>query len=197
MPWGISTTAVTALLIPYLLRKHGVPVDRIAEVVALGSIPLMCSFIAAPIVDLGLSRRAWVVLSAGLAGLLAWAAIVWSYGALPWLTAVLFAGAVAQTLVNSSNGGLMSGIHPAVRGRAAGFYQGSTLGSGALGGGGLIWLADRVTLPWLGSLAAVLIVGPALAALWIHEVPSPQSALSSKFSALFHDLRDVLSSRRT
>ncbi len=197
IPWGISTSGVTSLLVPYILRKHGVSVDRIAEVVAVGSMPLMCSFFAAPIVDLGLPRKIWVVLAACISGFLAWAGIVMSSGPLPALTAILFTATVAQTLINSANGGLLAAVNPAVRGRAAGFYTAGNLGAGALGGGGLIWLADHVSLFELALLTALFIIGPALAAFWIQELPHPTQPIRSQFRALFDDFKDVLSSRRT
>jgi PAT family beta-lactamase induction signal transducer AmpG len=197
IPWGISYSGLVGLLVPYLLRKNGVSVDRIAEAVSIASLPLICSFFVAPIVDLGLPRRIWVLVAAAITGLLAWVAIVLSSGSLPFLTLVLFIGMVAITLLNSANGGLMSGVRPEIRGRAGGFYQAGNLGGGALGGGGLIWLADRVSLPWLAFLTALFIIGPALATLWIEEAPRPKLAIGAKFSELFHDVKDVLSSSRT
>jgi MFS transporter, PAT family, beta-lactamase induction signal transducer AmpG len=197
IPWGISYSGLVGLLVPYLLRKNGVSVDRIAEAVSVASLPLTCSFLVAPIVDVGLPRRIWVLLAAAVSGLLAWVAIHLSSGSLPLLTLVLFIGTVAITLLNSANGGLMSGVRPEMRGRAGGFYQAGNLGAGALGGGGLIWLADRVSLGWLAFLTALFITGPALATLWIKEAPPPKAAIGAQFSALFHDVKDVLSSGRT
>src|ERR1700679_3045569 len=90
IPWGISYSGLVGLLVPYLLRKHGVSVDRIAEAVSVAALPLMCSFLVAPIVDLGLPRRIWALLAAAVTALLAWAAIILSTGSLPFLTLVLF-----------------------------------------------------------------------------------------------------------
>src|SRR5262245_23786176 len=75
---GATSTGVVGLLIPYLLREHGVPVDHIAEVVAVAGIPLMWSFVAAPLVDLGQPRRIWVMFSAAASGLSAATAIILS-----------------------------------------------------------------------------------------------------------------------
>jgi MFS family permease len=157
----------------------------------------MWSFVAAPVVDLGPPRRVWFMFSAAASGLAAATAIILSTGSLPLLTFLLFTTHLAITLLNSANGGLMSAVPPEVRGRVAGFYQAGNQGAGALVGGGLIWLADRVTLPWLALLTALFIIGPALAAVGIDEAPHPKLAIGAQFSALLHDLRDVLSSRRT
>jgi PAT family beta-lactamase induction signal transducer AmpG len=197
MPSGIAYWGLAALLVPYLLRKHGVHVDRIAGVVAVASIPNMWSFVAAPIVDLGLPRRVWLMLCAAITSLLSLAAVLMSAGSLPWLTVVLFMGTVAQALASSAKGGLMTSVRPIYRGRAAGFAEAGNIGAGAIGGGCMIWLADRASLPWLALSTALAIFLPALAALWIHEVPQPKLALGPAFSALFHDVKDVLSSSRT
>jgi PAT family beta-lactamase induction signal transducer AmpG len=193
----MASSGVVGLLVPYLLRSHGVTVDRIAEVIAVASIPFMCSFLFAPVVDLGFPRRTWVLLSAVITGLVASAAIVLSTGSLPLLTSLLFVTNVAITLLNSANGGLMSEVRPEVRGRAGGFYQAGNFGGGALGGGGLIWLAGRASLPGLAAVTALFIMGPALTALWIHEAPSLKLSIGTQFSALLYDVKDVLSARRT
>src|ERR1700678_3056393 len=99
IPWGVAYSGLVGLLVPYLLRKHGVSVDRIAEAVSVASLPLMCSFFVAPIVDVGLPRRIWVLLAAGVTGLLAAAAIMLSSGSLPFLTLVLFISTVSLTLL--------------------------------------------------------------------------------------------------
>jgi MFS family permease len=195
--WGTTSTGVVGLLIPYLLRKHGVSLDHIAEVIAIAGIPLMWSVVAAPVVDLGLPRRIWVMFSAAASGLMAAAAIVFSTGSLPFLTFLLFITHATITLLNSANGGLMSAVPTELRGRVGGSYQAGNQGAGALAGGGLIWLAHRVALPWLALLTPLFIIGPALAAFWIHETPHTKLAVRVQFSALLRDLRDVLSARRT
>ena len=58
------TTSVTVLMMPFLLRKYGVSVDQIAEVVVVASLPSIWSFLWSPLADVGLRRRSWVVLSA-------------------------------------------------------------------------------------------------------------------------------------
>jgi hypothetical protein len=61
-PIGVFYWGVSALLVPYLLRRHGVPVDPIAAVVAIASIPNVWSFLTSPVIDLGLRRRTWLAL---------------------------------------------------------------------------------------------------------------------------------------
>jgi MFS family permease len=63
----------------------------------------------------------------------------------------------------------------ASRGRAAGWSQAGILSAGVVAGGLTIWISDRVPRPALGLIMGLLIVGPALAALLVHE-PNPVHA---------------------
>jgi PAT family beta-lactamase induction signal transducer AmpG len=190
--WGFS-----ALLIPYLLRKHGVPVDRIAEVAATASIPWVWFFFWCPVVDLGLRRRTWVLLSSGLASLCGLTVVLESAGSLTLVTSFLFAGNVALTLGYAAIGALMSALSPELRGRASGWAQAGNVGAGSLAGGAAVWLADAAKLPLLAVICAGVIFAPALAGLFIVETPHAPLALGSSFSALVGDIRDLLWSWRT
>ena len=55
--------AIIVILMPYVLRQQGVAVDRIAEIVAVASIPNVWYFLYSPVVDLGLRRRTWILLA--------------------------------------------------------------------------------------------------------------------------------------
>src|SRR5258708_21314188 len=159
--------------------------------------PDVCYFLYSPVVDLGLRRRSWILLSATCAGLLAALAVVSSAGALGILTALLFASGTIGSLISSANGALLSFLDPSVRGRASGWYQAGNLGGGTIGGGLAIWLADRVNLPGLAVGVIVLIVLPATAALLVREPAPHRRALIPVFQDLFDDLRELLLSRRT
>src|SRR5580658_11026579 len=58
MAYG-GVNAITTLLIPFLLRRRGVPVNQIADVVAVSYIPNAWYFLWSPVVDLGMLRRTW------------------------------------------------------------------------------------------------------------------------------------------
>lgn len=188
---------LSALLIPYLLRRHGVAVDRIAGVSAIASIPFLWYFVWSPVVDLGLRRRTWILLSAGLASLCGLAAILESTGSLTLLTSFLFAGNVASTLASSATGALLSTVHPSVRGRASGWFQAGNIGAGSLAGGAAIWLAGAASVPLLAMICSGAIFIPALAALLVVETALPRLTAGPLFSALFRDVWDVLWSWRT
>jgi MFS transporter, PAT family, beta-lactamase induction signal transducer AmpG len=196
IPNGLAN-AIIVLLMPYVLRKQGVAVDRIAEIVAVASIPNVWYFLYSPVVDLGLRRRTWIMLSASTAALFAALAVLASTGSLGILTVLLFTSGMTGSLISSANGALLSFLDPHVRGRASGWYQAGNLGGGTIGGGMAIWLADRVNLPGLALSVIVLIVLPASAALLIREPLPHRRGVIPVFRDLFSDLRDVLWSRRT
>jgi MFS transporter, PAT family, beta-lactamase induction signal transducer AmpG len=195
-PVGIYYWGISALLIPYLLRKHGVPVDRIAGVAAVATIPWVWFFLWSPVVDLGLRRRAWILLGSGLASLCGLAAILESTGSLTLVTSFLFAGNMSVTLGYAAIGALLSTVPPEVRGQASG-WQASNVGTGSLAGGAAIWLAGATSLPLLAVICAGAIFAPALAALLVVESPHPRLAVAPLFAALFQDVRDVVWSWRT
>jgi MFS family permease len=196
-PGGIFYWGISALLVPYLLRAHGVSVDRIAGVAAVATLPNLWSFLTSPIIDLGLRRRTWILLFAALTALCGWLAITGIAGSLAWLTVFLFAGNIAQCMIGNAVGALMSTVEPSVRGRAGGWYQAGNIGGGSLVGGALIGLAGHIPLSLLALVAALATFGPALVVLFIHETPLPHLAPKPLFAALFHDVWDVLRARRT
>jgi MFS family permease len=191
IPYGTFNAVITVLM-PFLLRKHGVPVDKIAEVVAVAAIPNFWYFLWSPVVDIGFLRRTWVLMAAGVSALCAWIAIVWVTASLPQLTALLFAGNIVSMLLSSSCGAVLTTIHPTARGRASGWYNAGNLGGGALGAGVAIWLAGFTPLFGLAFASAAMVFLPALAALAIFEEPSPRLAPSRLFGALGRDVWQLL-----
>ncbi len=196
MPNGLAN-AIIVILMPFVLRQHGIPVDRIASVVAIASIPNVWYFLYSPVVDMGLRRRTWILLAAACAGVCSALAILLIPLSLAGVTAMLFVAGAVGSLISSANGALLTFLQPAVRGRASGWYQAGNLGGGTLGGGLAIWLAGRVSLPLLALSSIAIIVLPAAAALLVHELAPQRRALGPLFRDLFRDLKDVLVSRRT
>ena len=186
---------------PFVLRKHGIPVDRIAEVVAIAALPSVWYFFYSPVVDLGLRRRTWVMMSAVSAGLFCASATLLAGGSLPLLTILLFLASAAGGLASTANGTLLSTLLPNVRGRASGWYQAGNLGGGAIGGGVAIWLAGVATLPVLSLGVFLLVAGPVVAALLIEEEPRPPKrdhpvSIPALFGPLLRDVRAVFWSPR-
>ena len=196
VPYG-TFNAITTLLIPFLLRNRGFPVNEIANVVAISSIPTVWYFLWSPVVDVGLMRRTWVFVAVGASALCAWIAIVWSSASLIQITSILFTGSVVGMLLSSANGAILQTLNPAIRGRASGWYQAGNLGGGALGAGATIWLAGILHPMTLGIVASALIVLPALAAWRISEERAARLPPFALFRALAHDVGDVLKAPRT
>lgn len=61
------------------------------------------------------------------------------------------------------------------QGKAAAWNQAGNFGGGVLGAAVVLWLAQRVSLPWIGMAMAALMLLPALLALTISE-PLPISS---------------------
>lgn len=180
---------------PFLLRKHGVSVDKIADVVAISAIPNFWYFLWAPVVDTGFLRRTWLLIAASPGAICAWIAILWTGATLVQLTALLFSGNVIVMLMSSANGAVLSTtIDPVLRGRASGWYNAGNLGGTSLGAGAAIWLAPLAPLWLLATASAAMIFLPALAALRIIEQRLPRLHPASLFRAMGRDVWELLRS---
>jgi MFS transporter, PAT family, beta-lactamase induction signal transducer AmpG len=196
LPYGF-TSSVTVLLMPYLLRKYGMPVDEIAKVVAVALLPSIWAFLWSPLADAGLRRRTWVFFSAAGAGLAAAAAILGARGSHVTLATLLFLMNAFAGLLSSACGALLTAMPEALRGRSAGWYQGGNTGGSAVGGGLAIWLADHASLPVVALVVCGAIVLPALGAFLIREAAAVRRAIGPQVAALFRDMGAVFRARRT
>ena len=196
LPYG-TFNAILVVLIPFLLRKRGISPDRIANVIAISSIPNVWYFLWSPVVDIGLLRRQWVMIAAGVSAVCGAIAIAVPSLSIFELTVLLLGGNVISMLLSSSCGAVLTTLHPAVRGRASGWYQAGNLGGGALGAGAAIWLADKMAPLTLALAAAAMVFLPALAALTISEERVPRMAVLPLFRAMGRDVWEVLRSPAT
>jgi len=196
LPYGF-TTSVTVLLMPYLLRKYGMPVDQISRVVAIALLPAIWAFLWSPLADTGLRKRSWVLISALCAGAAAGVAILDVHGSAGILTALLFLSNALTGLLSSACGALLTVMPESLRGRSAGWYQAGNVGGGTIGGGVVIWLADHASLPMVALTVAAAMILPALAALLIEEPPPVQRAIVPQLKGMGQDLRELLRSPRT
>ncbi len=196
LPYGF-TTAITVLLMPYLLRKAGMPVDRIAEISAVAILPAIWAFLWSPLADTGLRRRSWVVVSSVTSGVTAAAAILGIHGSVGLLTALLFLSNAFSGLLSSACGALLTAMPESMRGRASGWYQAGNVSGGAIAGGLVIWLADHASLPVVALAILAALILPSLAAFAIDEAKPVVRAIGPQIAGMFHDLRDLLKSPRT
>jgi PAT family beta-lactamase induction signal transducer AmpG len=197
LPYGVYSGFVSTAL-PYLLRKAGLPVDRIASISALALSPSVWYFFWAPLVDFALRRRTWLILaSASSAALLAAAVLQPLPSGLALFTALLVAGMALNMLVGSATGGLMATTMPDnLRGRAGGWYQAGNLGGGALGAGVTLWLAPRIPIAALAWAVAAMAFLPSLAALGIGEPPAGSAPGREHLGAILGELGAMFRSRR-
>ncbi len=196
LPYGI-TGAVTAGLMPYLLRKYGIPVDKIADIMAIALIPTIWSFLWSPLADAGLRRRTWILAAALGSALSAATAILGIHGPVAVLTGLLFLSQAMAGLISCSCGALLTAMPEGLRGKTSGWYQGGNLGAGTIGGGVVIWLADRASLPVVAATIAIGVTLPALAAFLIDEPVPVAAPVGELMLALFRDLGELFRSRRT
>lgn len=185
---------------PFLLGRAGVPVDRIANLESLLQIPTIVYFLWAPLVDMRLRRRSWLVLAAlASAVCLATAMPMIGPSQLSWITGVLFAGMTVNVLVSSAHGGLM--VHTLSRAgqaEASGWTQAGNLGGGALGAGITLWLLARLPLAGATMLTAAMVALPSLAALTIAEpLPAASVGLLDRIRKIGRELITVFHSRQT
>ena len=146
LPYGVFNGLI-ALALPYLMRRHGVSVERIASIVAIVQAPAIWYFLWAPLVDLRFRRRTWVLLLSVASGVCIAVALDLGFtGSLGAVTLVLLIGSVINQPISSALGGLVAAVTPrALRGRTSGWGQAGSLGGGVLAAG-LAASSTRFTL---------------------------------------------------
>jgi MFS family permease len=196
LPYGF-TTSVTVLLMPYLLRKNGMPVDQIAEISAIAILPAIWSFLWSPLADTGLRRQSWIIVSSVTAAIASAVAVLDVHGGQAMLTALLFLANALTGLLSSACGALLTAMPEGMKGRASGWYQAGNVGGGAAAGGSVIWLADHASLAVVAAAVGAAMILPSLGALLLKEPPPIRRAIGPLLAGMTHDLGDLLRSRRT
>ena len=185
---------------PFLLGKAGVSVDKIANIESLLQIPTIVYFFWAPLVDMKLRRRTWLVLASFVSAACLGAAVpLVSPSHLTGLTALIWAGLVVNLLISAAQGGLMvSTLSRQAQSKASGWTQAGNLGGGALGAGITLWLMERLPLAGAAVATAAMVAIPSLAALTIAEgVPAASAGLLDRLGKIGCELVAVFRSRRT
>ena len=183
---------------PYLLRNAGIPVERIAEISALVLAPPVWYFLWAPLADVGLQKRTWLVL-ASLASAACLGAVLWQPPASQGgrFVVLMVAGSIISTLVGAANGGLMAATMPdSHRGRAGGWFQAGYTGGGALAAGITLLLSERISERVLAAGVAALVGLPAMAAFLIDEPDVPHQLGKEVVLEILRDVRDLFRNRR-
>ena len=170
LPYGVYYGFISTAM-PYLLRNAGVAVDRIAGISALSLAPAVWYFVWAPLADVGLRRRSWLILTAALSAVCLLAAMRLNLPSqLGLFVPLVVAGSAFSTIVAAANGGLMAAtLEDNRRGHASGWFQAGYTGGGALGAGITLWLWPHVSAITLSCVVALMVFLPSLAAFLIVE----------------------------
>ena len=198
LPYAIYIGFTTNGGASYLMRQVGMPVDQVANAIALLGIPSSIYFLWSPLADLWMPRRWWhLICTVGAAGALALGSLVLyrNAQAAVWL---YFFGMVFCMLISSAYGGLISAmIAEDSRTRAAAWSQASNLGGGAIGPGVILYLALHLRASLWAPIAAVIMILPGLVVLTLREPAHPKSpGFGAHFRKVAHELRQTCAARK-
>ncbi len=162
-PFGlVAGFTITAL--PFLLTHLGVRLDQVAAVSATVMSPTFWGFLLQPLMDTGLTRRAYSWLTAASAAIcVAAALLLLSPGHLGPTTVLLLLAELSVVLYGGAVGGWTAQFTPDhLRGSVSGWTNVANLGGGALGSLAVMSLVPHIALHWLGlGLGAVIVLGAA------------------------------------
>jgi MFS transporter, PAT family, beta-lactamase induction signal transducer AmpG len=199
LPGGVYNGFIQTPL-SFLLGKAGVAVDRIANIESLLQVPPVVYFLWAPLVDMKLRRRTWLVLASIVsAGCLAFAMPLIATRFLTVVTVLLLAGMTINVMVSSAQGGMMvATLSRSGQAQASAWTQAGNLGGGALGAGISMWLLARTPMAAAISATAAMMVLPSLAALTVEEsLPVQTAGFRDHLWKVGKELITVFHSRRT
>lgn len=187
----------TSTPLPYLLSKAGVSVYQIGTIGSLLQLPNIFVFLWAPLVDVRLRRRTWLVLSAIATALCLWIAQPFvGASQLYVLTALLLVAGITVSLVLAASGGLMvTTLSADIQPKAAAWNQAGYLAGGALGGALVLWLVTRLPIFFTGLILAVVLFLPALLAFTLPEKePEVSHWFKGRLSAIGREIGGVFKS---
>jgi MFS family permease len=168
------TGAFAAQIMPYAAERAHIDIGAIGWFGTLMLVPSWFQFMLAPIVDVGLQRKHWQVLTAALSA--ACLFIAFSIDLRAHLTAYLafsVSSAVMAALISACNGALIAVTVPDEhRGAASAWYNVGNLSGGGISGAlGIYMLGHDVPSIWVGAMVAAITVVPSLAMLLVVEPP--------------------------
>lgn len=158
-PFGL-VVGFTITALPFLLTNRGVPLYKVAAISATVMSPTFWGFLLQPVMDTGLTRRAYCWLTAAVAAIcLTIALFSLSPGHLGVATALLLVAELSMVLYSGAVSGWTAGFTPdALRGSVSGWTNVANLGGGALGSLAVMSLAPHIALHWLGPGLGVFIL---------------------------------------
>lgn len=157
-PFGL-VVGFTITALPFLLTNMGVLLGRVAAISATVMSPTFWGFLLQPLLDTGLTRRAYCWISAAAGAIcLTSALLLLSPAHLGTATVLLLLAELAMVLYSGAVGGWTAGFLPdSLRGSVSGWTNVANLGGGALGSLAVMSLAPHISLYWIGLGLAVCI----------------------------------------
>jgi MFS transporter, PAT family, beta-lactamase induction signal transducer AmpG len=183
-PFGL-VVGFTITALPFLLTNLGVPLDRVAGISATVMSPTFWGFLLQPIMDTGLTRRAYCWLTATIAAIcLATALLLLTAAHLGTATALLLLAELAMVLFSGAVSGWTAEFTPdRLRGSVSGWTNVANLGGGALGSLAVMSMSPHIAMHWIGfGLAGCIVLGTAPTLLF----PEPKTS-SFHFRQIFTD----------
>lgn len=183
-PFGL-VVGFTITALPFLLTHLGIPLYRVAAISATVMSPTFWGFLLQPIMDTGLTRRAYCWLTATVSAIcLAIALLLLSLSHLGMATALLLVGELSIVLFSGAVSGWTAEFTPdSLRGSVSGWTNVANLGCGALGALAVMSLAPHIALYWIGlGLAGCIVLGMLPTILF----PEPKKS-SFRFRQIFTD----------
>ncbi len=147
----------------FLLTRQGVGMAQSSGIISLLTLPTAIYFLWSPLTDFFVERKTWVMLGAVAAGVSMVVAFYHANLVSPTAVVLLFFSACLGQLVISACGGMMGTLRTELaRRRAASFYQGGSMGLGAVALFVIVSLGKRIPQGALGWVIAAMIVLPAV-----------------------------------
>jgi MFS family permease len=183
-PFGL-VVGFTVTALPFLLTNLGIPLYQVAGISATVMSPTFWGFLLQPIMDTGLTRRAYCWLTATSSAICLTAALVLlSPAHLTAATALLTLAELGMVLYSGASSGWTAEFTPdELRGSVSGWTNVANLGGGALGSLAVMSLAPHIAPYWVGlGLAACILLGTALTLFF-----PPATKSSFHFRQIFTD----------
>ncbi len=192
-PNAVLANGIISGVLSYLLRRQGVNIGRSSQIISLLILPQTIYFLWAPITDFWIRRRSWLIVGAVSSAAAMFAAFHSQRLDRSSAVVLMFLSGCLGQLVVSSCGGIMGSLPSEVsRRRASSFYQGGSLGFGALGIFVLASCAEKFSVVTLGWIAAALIAIPSFAALAAPDRATniePERTLKQTFSCIWQEVK--------
>lgn len=189
LPFGLVVGfSVTAL--PFLLTHQGVPLYKVAGVSAVVMSPTFWGFLLQPLMDTGLTRRAYCWLTAITAAVcLGGALVLLSPARLPLATALLLIAELSMVLYSGAVSGWTAEFTPDhLRGAVSGWTNVANLGGGALGSMAIMSLAHRIAAAPLALGLGALIIASVSPTFWFPRPGRSSFRFGQIFTSTLHAL---------